>query len=100
MSDLTGRTARCTYYPKGGKHFRCPEPVPSDPGLAFFEYRGPGSEHAVRQCLHCGYRDVAHPDLYPLNPATGKPNQDRGHSFEPRGPAEQDVYYCGCWGWD
>ena len=37
--DLTGRIARCSYYPGGGKQGRCQEPKPSSTKLAFFRHQ-------------------------------------------------------------
>lgn len=103
--DLTGRRARCTYFDesigkcKPTRHTRFTNPTnserASDPGLPFFEYMGPGSEHATQTCK-CRYHAVAH--LNP-NPLTGRPGITN-HKFEPIGPAEFDRFYCGCWGWD
>lgn len=77
--DLTGRMARCS----------CGKTEASDPGrLAFFEYRGPGSPHAIEQCV-CGYYECAH----------GKPHI-KCKKFKQGGPAAFDLYYCGCSGWD
>lgn len=47
--DLSEREARCA----------CGATRPSDPDLAFFEYRGPGSSFATK-CRHCGYTKGAH----------------------------------------
>lgn len=94
---LAGRKAKCSYYPRGGKCGRCPEPVDSRPGLAFFEYLGPLSEDALTLCT-CGMRDITHPDVAVVNPHTGRRNT--GHAFTARGPADFDRYFCGCWGWD
>lgn len=95
---LAGRKAKCSYYPNGGKYGRCPEPVESSTGLAFFEYLGPLSDAATTSC-RCGMKDITHPSVCEVNPITGRPN-DRDHPFEPRGPADFDRYFCGCWGWD
>lgn len=87
--DLTGRIAKCTM---------CSTRLPSNYGLAFFEYRGPGSIEATETCK-CGYYKCAH-ERQPENVdprsviETGKCK-----GFEARGPRE-DGFYCGCHGWD
>lgn len=82
--DLTGRQAHCSY----GQHaFK-----PSSTSLAFFEYRGKGSRHE-RVCKHCGYLDTAHTE------DKRKKIRNICNNFESKGPAEYDVYYCGCYGW-
>ena len=109
MPDLTGRMARCTYDPNTdatsghtGRYAAGPSLKPSSEGLPFFEYLGPGSRYATESCGHCGYNLAAH------DPATaprrlGQPTaveRAKCPGFEPRGPADEDKYYCGCWGWD
>lgn len=91
MPDLTGRMAVCYC---GEKSLR-----PSDPDkLAFFEYRGPGSNRATSQCK-CGYAEMAHtPDKTHVMKTCAKKNGRSG--FVPRGEFEYDSYYCGCRGWD
>lgn len=79
--DLTNRIAVCTY----GGH----APVASSPTLAFFEYRGVGSEYGNRNCKNCNYYDTAHSS--PRN---------KCEKFEPVVSSEHDRYYCGCYGWD
>jgi hypothetical protein len=76
--DLTGRKARCA----------CGALADSDPGLAFFEYRGPGSPDEL-SCKNCGIRDHA-----------GREVWTKCQNYEPHGPWEFDSYYCGCRGWD
>jgi hypothetical protein len=80
--SLEGRQARCI----------CHNVVDSDYELAFFEYRGPGSPSADKQC-ECGYYEVAH-----------TPRDDgyriKCEKFVPHGPWRYDMYYCGCRGWD
>lgn len=84
--DLSGRTAVCP---------SCNDnPEPSDVNLPFFEYRGPGSHRANCMCKNCGFYDVAH-----VEPR--KPNSMcQCRNFEPHGPYDTDLYYCGCWGWN
>ena len=79
--DLTGRQARCP----------CGATKPSDTSLAFFEFRGVGSPHALKTCK-CGYYDVAHAA------SPRRPKMD--HEFQPAGPDAYDLYYCGHGGWD
>jgi hypothetical protein len=110
MLSLEGRMAKCSY-----SHLRNNEPHPvslrpsSDLGLAFFEYRGPGSAYAIGTCKHCHYNIVAHdPTASHMARVEGGGRtryenfmREHGqHEFEPIGPAEYDLYYCGCWGWD
>jgi len=92
--DLTGRMARC-YCDK--------PPIPSDRNEAFFEYRGPGSRHAIDMCKHCPRSYAGH-----LSKSEGGAHFHKEHNascvhcdhFEPRGPHEFDLYYCGHAGWD
>jgi hypothetical protein len=84
--SLEGRIAVCPH---------CKKTKPSSPELAFFEYRGPGSDN----CSKCGYKAVAHSNLYPTNPVTGRANPVKDHNFDPAGK-ETDVFYDGCFGWD
>ena len=83
--NLANRLARC----------QCGKTEPSDEGLAFFKYRGPGSEHAKNTCAKCGYFYIAHShDIRNGNKLiceSFKTNPN-GHEF--------DSYYCGCRGWD
>lgn len=79
------------------------EPVPSSNHemLAFFEFRGEGSPHALNTCGHCGYNKVAHGEDAPKW-ADGRTAVERANcpGFEPAGAAEFDTYYCGHSGWD
>ena len=94
---LLSREARCI----------CGQTVPSTEHarLAFFEYRGPGSDFAEHSCKHCRYHDVAHGPGKEQDIREGKrPRRnvvEEGHcpGFE-AGPHEYDSYYCGCRGWD
>lgn len=96
--DLKGRTARCTYsHRRGGAP--CTSEMPSSTNLPFFEFLGEGSRNAETMCRDCMYRDICHASVVTNNPHTGRPNDDLDHPFVPRGPAEFDRYYCGCWGW-
>lgn len=86
--SLEGRTASCY----------CHKTQASDWGLAFFQYRGPGSPDARDKCAVCGFHEVAH---RPINPHTGRERNPRqAHDFVPHGPYEHDSFYCGCGGWD
>ena len=103
--QLTGRTARCAY--------GCGSTRPSDDprGLAFFEYRGPGSKDATERCK-CGFFKCAHEVEYkqrislpfelksPFGRRKTVVEDGKCQGFEPRGAAEFDSYYCGCRGWD
>lgn len=97
--QLEGRIAKCY----------CGNSRPSteaiDGRLAFFEYRGPGTEDNWNHpCKHCGYYRSAHD---PVAMARNVPSnrrtiveQGKCPGYEPRGPAAHDTYYCGCRGWD
>jgi hypothetical protein len=68
--------------------------------LAFYEYRGPGSQFAVEGCT-CGFARMAHKgeETRPqVRRACIKKNGEL--KFVERGPHEYDSYYCGCRGWD
>lgn len=82
MPDLTGRVARCS----------CGNTKPSSYDLAFFEYRGEGSKSAEQTCV-CGY------DKAPHDPDNPYHHNIKCRDFRPRGPKD-DLYYCGCRGWD
>ena len=85
LPDLSNRQAKCM----------CDKIVPSELGLAFFEYLGPDSPRSHEQCK-CGYYEVAHKGQntgsWVKNPID--------HPFEEHGPYEYDNYFCGCAGWD
>ena len=83
--DLTGRTASCA--------MNCGATRPSSLALAFFEFRGQGSDPAVKRCRHCSYVDVVHDPAY-----SHYKKQD--HDFTPHGAWDTDTFYCGCRGWD
>lgn len=55
--DLTGRTARCAHYGRPRRHGRgvCDGERPSDFNLAFFVYRGPGSNYWQGESDHDEY---------------------------------------------
>jgi hypothetical protein len=89
--DLTGRMATCC----GAR-----STVPSSTSLAFFEYRGPGSDAATTHCRRCGFHKLTHADVTPMNPYTGRANDRNCPGFEAAGPDEHDHYYCGHSGWD
>lgn len=85
MNDLTNRKAICD----------CGRIERSSEDLPFFEFRGEGSRAAKITCKHCHYHDVAHtPETMATNSALKCTN------FEPHGPFEFDLFYCGCRGWD
>lgn len=85
--QLEGRTARCTC-----GHSR---PSTDSLSLAFFEYRGPGSESATDVCKNCAYHRVAH------TPEKRTNNRLICGNFQadPQG-REYDLFYCGHGGWD
>ena len=86
---LAAREARCL----------CGATMPSDTvGLAFFEYRGPGSRDAAERCV-CRYGLAAHEPEIRERPHLRHVMAD-GHEFTPVGPWEFDGFYCGCRGWD
>ena len=77
------RKAKCAY---------CGTVEQSTWELAFYEYRGKGSNRARTMCT-CGYYEVAHE----------KPNMHiklKCQTFEPHGEYEFDDFYCSCRGWD
>jgi hypothetical protein len=94
---LAGRKTRCTY---------CKIEVPSSEKLAFFEFRGEGSRAATDSCAHCGYAEVAHTYGGNFAPPSERKNPhlclnfDPPRQFEPHGPWDVDLFYCGCRGWD
>lgn len=99
--DLTGRVAVCSYS-RGGR-YTPPDhgtPIPSRWDLAFFEYRGPGSQAAVERCAHCSYYRVAHERQAALGNRPSVVEDGKCPGFEPHGPWETDLFYDGCWGWD
>lgn len=81
--NLKNRQARCY----------CGNVQPSNADLAFFEYRGPGSEVAKRRCVNCGYYDTAH------KKASSNSQICSNFKTNPKG-MKYDSYYCGCRGWD
>lgn len=80
----------------GGRQARCPScgrTQPSSPNLAFYEYRGAGSEYA-RQCKNCGIFEIGHTRKQAGLESTACDN------YEPNTQGkEYDLYYCGCQGW-
>ena len=108
--SLVGRFAKCSYSHLRGGAIHPDRIIPSAAGgLAFFEYRGTGSTYATETCKHCRYTIVAHDPTTPHMAKVERNGKTRlenlmtkvgQHEFEPIGPAEFDLYYCGCWGWD
>lgn len=89
---LEGRMARC-----GIDHGT----TPSSQSLPFFQFRGEGSLAAIDSCLHCGYSKFAHGEEASRwkNGKTAVENAGCP-GFEPHGPWDYDLYYCGCRGWE
>lgn len=88
---LAGRTARCC---------DAAPVLPSSESLAFFTYRGAGSdEENLCECTrhHCAHRVYGVEDN--VDPRTVI-QTGWCAEFRSRGPAEQDLYYCGHGGWD
>ena len=95
----------CNYGCKGNVICKCGS-IPSSEKLAFFEYRGEGSQYALSQCHICGYytkdwqRNKAGKNTYKdsikINPHTCY-SKGKECIF---GPYEFDRFYCGCFGWD
>jgi hypothetical protein len=86
--NLEGREARCS----------CGSKVTSRITLAFFEFRGEGSNRGMTTCIECSGAEVLHREL---NPVTGRPGTKTDHEFKPNIAGwEFDSYYCGCYGWD
>lgn len=88
--SLEGRTARCG----------CGRKEPSTVDLAFFEYRGEGSQAATGTCKHCAYFECAHDPAYMARMRNGKTVIEQGkcEGFEPHGSFEFDSFRC--YGWD
>ena len=95
MAVLAGRLARCPY---------CKRTKPSSPDLAFFEYRGPGSDADLEHCAHCAYHRRAHDPEHMRDTVRGltviEDGRCPGPEFESRGPMEFDSFYDGCRGFD
>lgn len=87
--NLDGRVARCA----------CGMEKPSSPDLAFFEYRGEGSSVATTSCKTCRYHRIAH-ERAANDPEATHLRHILGHDFEPVGGLDEDIFYCGCRGWD
>jgi hypothetical protein len=87
--DLTGRLARCS----------CGAISPSEFGLAFFEYRGPGSRKAEQTCGSCGFSIKAH-SQDDTRTTMNVIARGKCEAFVPHGSYEYDDFYCGCRGWN
>lgn len=74
----------------------CGRTLPSDTlHLAFLQDRGPDSRPATLNCRHCGYHEVAHTSTVgSRHPTQSCPG------FEPHGEYPNDIFYCGCRGWE
>lgn len=77
----------------------CGKTEPSSADLAFFEYRGEGSNRAAETCGHCKYSIVAH-ERACREPEQRHLDKFRDHEFRPYGAYDHDIFYCGCRGWD
>ena len=88
--DLTGRIARCSYC-------KSERPSADRERLAFFEYRGPGSNSA-RIC-ECGYAEIAHTQEV-TESQRNVVSDGRCPGYRPRGDVGTDTFYDGCKGWD
>lgn len=91
--SLEGRIARCGYMAGTPGHA---EGVPSNWGLAFFEYQGEDSYSSL--LCKCGYAKVAHE--YNEKRVSPEPIECKVGGYTPRGDVGHDSYYCGCRGWD
>lgn len=87
--NLQGRIAKC----------QCGRTEPSSEKLAFFDYRGEGSQVARERCGTCSYHEVAHKRAK-NDPTATHLRHIAGHDFHPIGALEHDIFYCGCRGWD
>jgi len=107
--NLEGRKARCSGYGKRhDRHYKdcifdecqkhedhiCRCERPSSLDLPFFVYTGEGSPTAENFCKNCGlHRNYHNQEKKMLYKACD--------NFEPQGPQEYDIFYCGCSvGWD
>jgi hypothetical protein len=117
--DLSQRRARCAYYGHTvgrnnesnhscgrATHCMCEEPSSDGlapdgkvPRLAFFEYLGPGSNHARTRCS-CGLGQAWHGKSDIHREARAKMAATCKGVFAPCGGAEFDKFYCGCHSWD
>jgi len=116
--DLTGRTARCSYYGQKFHYGRygcecsvcrnnsdwiCRCERPSSDKLAFFVYKGAGSPKLI--CKNCHFiHEGECPTNYKGNrgePGKEIPGHEKwaGKFYEPD-VKEFDEFYCGCRGWD
>lgn len=95
---LAGRQAIC------GCGATRPSVEALDGKLAFFEFRGDGSTAAETECKHCRFHPVTHPDYQGKDMEWHQvliARKDlKHHPFEAIGPSVNDLFYCGCRGWD
>jgi len=91
MPDLSGRKAKCG-----------PEcaVVESNENLAFFRFRGAGSQDAITICKHCHMHRMAHQHDNGRCVPTSVVERGECLGFEAQGAQEFDHYYCGHSGWD
>lgn len=83
--SLVGRVAQCG----------CGRTEPSNRDLAFFEFKGEGSDAALTHCKNCQYSQPAH-----TPEAMARNTRLKCTNFEPLGAYEMDRFYCGCRGWE
>lgn len=95
---LDGRMAVCRYYPHGGPHHKCPEPIASSYILDSFEYMGPGTRRSY--CAVCGVAKPLHYVDSDVLAHFTKATQNKIANctgFEPDETyCTYDRYYCGC----
>ena len=86
---MSARMARC----------HCGTEAPSAKSLFAFEDRSAGSRDAEETCV-CGFFRVAHEyEAHRVEPR-GLVERGQCNGFVARGPKDDDLFYCGCKGWD
>lgn len=75
--------------------------MPSSDKLAFFKYRGEGSDEAKEFCK-CGFHRLAHDKGFTQKCVNKQTVVEQGkcEGFSPVGALALDQHYCGCRGWD
>lgn len=92
-----GRVAHCIYAhddltPEQEARSQMSSPQPSGPRLPYWEYRGQGSIYAVAFCGNCDLGKSLHFD-------PSRSGIVACEMFVERGPAEYDLFNCGCRGY-